>query len=239
LEQLFHAAGDGAVLLSAGGGKVGTAPRGVLSYNNETRELGVESLSGHSVHGDMSLDGHAIREVSTIELMRGGGIKGLSDLEISGYVNTGELKVVGDTLMSGGLQVGGSVMGSGPYLDSSDARFKRDVTPIGLKDALSSLMELEAVTYTFDRAKHPEKSFPEGEQIGFLAQDVQEVFPSLTSEDQDGFLTVAYARLVPVIVAGTNALAEEAEDLRSRVASLERQMEAVLKQLQQLEAALG
>ena len=35
-----------------------------------------------------------------------------------------------DTYVEGSLHVAGNVMGSGPYLDSSDSRFKVDVRPL-------------------------------------------------------------------------------------------------------------
>ena len=46
----------------------------------------------------------------------------------------------------------------------------------------------------------PDHGFKEGKQVGFLAQNVQEVLPELVSEGSDGYLGVDYSRLTPVLV---------------------------------------
>ncbi len=39
-------------------------------------------------------------------------------------------------------------------------------------------------------------------RVGFLAQDLQKVFPELVSEDKDGLLSIDYIGLIPFIVEG-------------------------------------
>lgn len=48
-----------------------------------------------------------------------------------------------DVLVEGSITVQGSVIGSGPYVDSSDERLKRDIRP--LDRALDKVMMLQAV----------------------------------------------------------------------------------------------
>lgn len=47
-----------------------------------------------------------------------------------------------DAFIDGTMTVGGAVMGRGPYMDSSDARLKRDVREISSSDALAIVREL-------------------------------------------------------------------------------------------------
>ena len=54
-------------------------------------------------------------------------------------------------------------------------------------DALAALMALEPVTYSWDRSSHPDRNFPEGREIGFIAQDLARVLPSLVYTAQDGY----------------------------------------------------
>lgn len=72
-------------------------------------------------------------------------------------------------------------------------------------------------TYRYDTENFPHKKFPTRSQIGWMAQDVQEVAPELVETDGDGFLSVAYARAVPI-------LAEALKSLQQRVENLERQL---------------
>ncbi|RYZ98236.1 MAG: hypothetical protein EOP11_20960, partial [Proteobacteria bacterium] len=69
------------------------------------------------------------------------------------------------------LDVNGTLRGYG-ITDSSDIRLKRDVKP--LEDSLARLLKLRGVNYFW---KDQEKG--KGEQIGFIAQEMEKVFPDL------------------------------------------------------------
>lgn len=67
---------------------------------------------------------------------------------------------------------------SGAYSSVSDGRLKTDIIPFEID--LEKLDELEPVTYTF--REDPDKS----EYIGFIAQEVEKVFPQLVSKTTVG-----------------------------------------------------
>jgi Chaperone of endosialidase len=75
----------------------------------------------------------------------------------------GALHVGEDSFVAGSLTVGGSVQGGGPYMDSSDARFKTAVSTV--TDALATVRQLRGVTYDWDGASHPSRGFPPGRQV--------------------------------------------------------------------------
>lgn len=50
----------------------------------------------------------------------------------------------GDVYVDGSINVRGSVIGSGPYIDTSDARFKTNITTIN--DALNIVTKLNGVS---------------------------------------------------------------------------------------------
>lgn len=105
--------------------------------------------------------------------------------------------------------------GGGSWAASSDARLKTHVQP--LSHALDKLMALKGVTFEY---AHPDDGMhPAGAFSGFIAQDVEKVFPSWIGHDDDGYLTVG--------PQGFEALAVEAlRELRAteneHLAALER-----------------
>jgi hypothetical protein len=115
---------------------------------------------------------------------------------------------------------------------SSDRRWKRDIEP--LDGVLEQLLRLKGKSYRW-RDEAPGAG-DRDLQYGFVAQEVQEVFPDLVKDHPDGeHLTLAYQQVIPLLVEGVRELRTEKEaeirDLRSQIASLE-------ERLASLEAAL-
>lgn len=73
-----------------------------------------------------------------------------SAIHASPSISTQTLSVSGvsdfndDVAVDGTLTVHGNVIGSGPYVDSSDSRFKKNVVP--LNNSLELVMKLNAVS---------------------------------------------------------------------------------------------
>ena len=83
----------------------------------------------------------------------------------------------------------------------SDQRLKTDITDLPT-DTLDTLMKVRTVTYHWidphvDTDTH----------IGFLAQDIQQSFPSLVASGQGGYLHVNYAAMAPVLTEAIRELA--------------------------------
>ena len=93
----------------------------------------------------------------------------------------------GDATVSNDLTVSGDVN------ISSDARLKSNIVSLG--STLPKLLQIDGKSYEM-----------KGKQkIGVLAQEIQEVFPELVTEDSNEMLAVNYQGLVPVLI---NALKE-------------------------------
>ena len=58
-------------------------------------------------------------------------------------------------------------------------------------------------------------------QLGFLAQEVREIFPEIISEQEDGTLGIRYTELIPVLVKALQEQQQVIDDLKSRVEMLE------------------
>jgi hypothetical protein len=128
----------------------------------------------------------------------------------------------------------GSIYTTGSYESSSDARFKEDVEP--LTDSLSTILKLRGVEFNWKRDEYPEHNFSEGRQVGFIAQEVAEVLPEVVNRnnDEDGFYSVSYGRIVPVLVEAIKELKAENESLKEQLKNQNQELNGRLTVLEKL-----
>jgi hypothetical protein len=116
----------------------------------------------------------------------------------------------------------GAQPGGGSWANSSDRRLKKNIEP--LSGALDRLLQLRSVTYEYiDPAAIHE---PTGTQIGFIAQEVEPLFPNWVGEKADGMKFVA--------VKGFESLTVQA--LRELRAEKDAEIAALKKKITALEA---
>ncbi|MHB8392547.1 MAG: tail fiber domain-containing protein, partial [Acidobacteriaceae bacterium] len=84
---------------------------------------------------------------------------------------------------------------------SSDSRLKTNFTALSTTPALAGI---DALAPTFNIWKTEATGTPE--HAGFIAQQVQPVFPDLVATEPDGFLTMNYAGLTPYLASAVQAL---------------------------------
>jgi hypothetical protein len=80
----------------------------------------------------------------------------------------------------------------------SDARLKRDIRPID--GGLETVRQLRPVTFAWRDTRQP------GRQHGFIAQEVEEVVPSLVSRTPDGTLALDTTELLPILMQAVQEL---------------------------------
>jgi len=119
----------------------------------------------------------------------------------------------------------GAVIVTGTFSNPSDIRIKKDLKPV--TGALSRLNSLKSYNYLFDRENYPKMKLPEGRQYGVIAQDMQQVFPELvtnnTSIEQDSAghkettttLGVNYIGLIPILLSAINELSSQVDSLKN------------------------
>jgi hypothetical protein len=112
----------------------------------------------------------------------------------------------------------GNATYSGSIFQSSDQRLKTNVQSLDASSSLSEIESLNPVSYL--RLDQPGT----GENLGFIAQQVQLVFPQLVSTStptaltRDGTLTLNYEGLISPIVSAIQALHQQLTDLVDTVA---------------------
>ena len=67
----------------------------------------------------------------------------------------------------------------------------------------------------------------EGIQTGFIAQELEKVFPEFVNTSSDGYKSVDYARLTPVLVEAIKELAADKADMANKVNHLENEMASI------------
>ena len=130
--------------------------------------------------------------------------------------NTGNVGI-GTTSPQDKLDVTGYVRANGSRL-TSDARWKENINPI--KDSLDLISQLRGVTYEWI-----DKSKGEGQQLGVIAQEVEEVFPEVVHTDSQGYKSVEYSKLVVPLIEAVKALKTENEALKSALKHLNARLE--------------
>lgn len=126
------------------------------------------------------------------------------------------------------LYVGESVMGPGPrlyvgsagdgsstiansYMLYSDGRLKTDIS--SLQRSQNQILKLRPVSYNWKASKI--------EDVGFIAQELESIFPNLVHTDEDtGLKHVDYVRLIPYLVDALQKQEEEIQKLKADVGRL-------------------
>jgi hypothetical protein len=103
----------------------------------------------------------------------------------------------GDPTATNALVVAGKVKSTG-INETSDGRLKKNIMPI--TSALSKVLSLEGVTYDWRREEFPERNFLAGKQYGLIAQELEKIIPELVDTDEEGWKSIEYSHLVPVLI---------------------------------------
>lgn len=118
------------------------------------------------------------------------------------------------------------------FLTTSDARMKKDIN--GLDGVGSMLADIEPVSYRLTDAAPAEKASAANDgaeemkpmppsdrvQYGFVAQEVQKIFPELVVEDADGYLSIDYIGFIPILVDAYKNLEAKVKEQDETIALL-------------------
>lgn len=200
---------------------------GVYSISTNTSTSGSAGSVGLYGKGNGLMSGRNIGVLGSINYSyNGAGIYGTT----GSYANTLDGKYAG--YFDGNVKVTGTV--NGMVISSSDARLKENIQT--LEDTYtegSSLDKLEMLTpiaYNYKHINNKRYPLSEGESevivdepnqvmkkthFGLLAQELQEVFPDLVYENDNGYLSINYTELIPVLIQSIKELKNELDIIKS------------------------
>ncbi|NNF34565.1 MAG: tail fiber domain-containing protein [Saprospiraceae bacterium] len=117
--------------------------------------------------------------------------------------------------------------GSGNWLFTSDKRLKTNINSLDGDKILKQLEGLEGVTYNWN--SNPINKHKSSEkQYGFIAQDIQKLWPEKVHKGEDGYLTASYGDFDPMIIEAIKALNKKVNKLEQDNAELKKLLMEIL-----------
>jgi hypothetical protein len=104
----------------------------------------------------------------------------------------------------------------------SDIRYKTQIT--SLENPLQRLMQLNGVNYYWKTDEFPAMGFSTRQQMGFIAQDVEKIFPEMVFTDEKGYKSIDYSRLTPVLVETIKEQQQQINTIVKRLNEIEKML---------------
>jgi hypothetical protein len=138
-----------------------------------------------------------------------GAITHNNTVTISGTSNISDIFVNGNETINGSLTLTGGISAGGDIVafHSSDSRLKDNLIRIESENFVNNL-----TGYEFDWNNRSKRS---GKGKGIIAQDLYKIDKTLVKENSDGFLSVDYIGLIPVLLEEVKRLGKEIEKLKN------------------------
>lgn len=199
------------------------------------------AVAGNS-HADVNLQGGAnlsSADAASINL-QGGGTVGIGcptvntnggNLILRSGIGTGTGAQGNIQLLNGNVGIGtsaptqklhvvGNICYTGSIVACSDIRYKTEIHT--LKNSLNKLVLLEGVSYFWKTSAYSGMDFSDRKQIGFIAQDLEKIFPEMVFTDDKGYKSIDYSRLTPVLVETIKEQQRQITEISSRLMQIEK-----------------
>jgi hypothetical protein len=132
----------------------------------------------------------------------------LTGLTVSGATATGALTVTGAITATGDITA----------FSASDIRFKENITAI--QSPIEKIKMISGNTYDW-KAENKDIHGFEGNDVGVIAQEIEEVLPQLVVTRDNGYKAVKYDKLVALLIEGIKEQQKQIEDLSNKINKLE------------------
>jgi hypothetical protein len=123
----------------------------------------------------------------------------------------------------GDIKVTGTAYGTNMNWTISDQRYKKDIKK--LEGISEKLQKISGYNYYLKTDEYKEMNFDSREQMGFLAQELKEVFPQLVKEDNSGNFMVNYQGMIPVLVEAIKEQQKQIDEKTGVPSDVQKQLE--------------
>ncbi len=139
----------------------------------------------------------------TIPFFVNNGATSIGAWSSSGLNVTGSFAATGNAVVTGSMR-------ALYYEHASDIRLKTDIRPV--TNALEKVLAIQGVEFRWKGSKQ--------DDMGVIAQDVAQVFPSLVHTDTSGILSVEYDSLIAPIIEAIRELKAQNDYLSTELDKL-------------------
>jgi hypothetical protein len=189
-----------------------------------TTIAGLSSVTSTGFTGALTGNASTATTLQTARTINGTSFNGSADITIANLVSgssqitlsstTGYGTVINQNLLTtsnvqyASLGIGMAASGTSGRIDaandvvafsSSDIRFKENIKPI--ENALDKISNISGNTYDWKVENKAEHGY-EGNDVGVIAQEIEEVLPQLVQTRENGYKAVKYDKLVALLIEG-------------------------------------
>ena len=114
------------------------------------------------------------------------------------------------------------------YIPVSDKILKKNILPVN--NVLINLAKLNIYTYEYNAPKNYAGFLPKGIHYGFMAQELKNVYPTFVILNSNGYYSVNYQEMIPILAKGIQEQQTQIDDLKKEISELK----SMVKQQQTL-----
>ncbi|MBK6983937.1 MAG: tail fiber domain-containing protein [Bacteroidetes bacterium] len=104
------------------------------------------------------------------------------------------------------------------YFATSDQRFKKQIAKI--ENASDIIKKLEGKSYYWKHEEFKDHGFNSTKQFGFIAQELEKVIPEAVATDENGYKSVNYDMIIPILVQGAKEQSSVIDNLQKQIDEL-------------------
>jgi hypothetical protein len=137
------------------------------------------------------------------------GLQVLGGTAITGSASISSTLSVGATAITGSASVS-STLTATTLVETSAIRYKENIQNL---ESFDNIYKLRPVSFDWKSNNNPD--------IGFIAEEVNELFPLLVESNKDGIIEgVKYSKMVTVIVKTLQSQQQQIEELKQEINTL-------------------
>jgi hypothetical protein len=226
--KLLRTGGDGVVSGSSQitYASISSIPSGIVSGSSQITFSGISSLptlvSGSSQVNFAQLSGISSGIVSSsaqlTPLLPTGTVSGSSQVTLSSTTGGG----TSANVQFGSLGIGTTASGTSGEIRatgditaffSSDIRLKENIQPI--QNALEKIESISGNTYDW-KDGYDEIHSHKGNDVGVIAQEIEEILPQIVTNRDNGFKAVQYEKIIPLLIEAIKELSNKVKVLENK-----------------------
>lgn len=204
---------------------------GRASATNNSANVGIRAEAFNSTDYNIAFDGDATSNASKNLGLRINAWNGTSNIGMEVNADTAAI-LNGHSIVYGSLHVGGDITHTGSITQTSDRSLKEDIEE--LEGAMATIMRLNPTTYKFKgNGSYNGLTLSAGQHYGLIAQEVEEVIPSLVKTNthtfnEDGvtktmdYKSLNYTELIPLLIKAVQEQQQEIDALKAELEKLKK-----------------